>query len=137
MFEDFAAIRTDHILLEHTDQTLEEVRSALVTSNFFRLLGGKITLGRDFVEMDAQSQIPVSETVEPVGATQNSSSAAILSDDYWKRSYGGCPAVLGERLSSGTDSGPKLSGFLRADSNYFFLRKPKLSVYPTHGLQHV
>ena len=38
------------------DQSPEQIRWAVVTPNFFRLMGGPIALGRDFTEADGQPQ---------------------------------------------------------------------------------
>ena len=49
-FEDFGAVLTGKQLLPQEDGSPEQVRWASVTPNFFRLMGGKIVVGRDFSE---------------------------------------------------------------------------------------
>jgi putative ABC transport system permease protein len=56
MFEGFAGLRTAKMLLEHRDGTMEQVRTASITTNFFSVLGGKVLLGRDFNQTDAPAQ---------------------------------------------------------------------------------
>jgi putative ABC transport system permease protein len=41
-FQDFSSVRTGFMLLQQKDGTAEQVRSATITPNFFRLLGGRI-----------------------------------------------------------------------------------------------
>src|SRR6267154_1931560 len=49
-FQDMAGVFTSRNILLKQDGTPEQVRSAVVTTNFFRLVGAKIALGRDFTE---------------------------------------------------------------------------------------
>jgi hypothetical protein len=81
-FEDFAAVRTGRMLLPKTDGTLERVRFASVTPNFFRLMGEKIIIGRDFVDADAQIE------------SQAQPQVAIVTYEYWQRRYGGDRAMF-------------------------------------------
>src|SRR5262245_29631691 len=52
MFEGFATVYTGRMTTPREDGAPEPVRFASVTPNFFRLLGAKIALGRDFSEAD-------------------------------------------------------------------------------------
>ena len=98
-FEDFAAVRTGRGPLPRQDGTSEQVRFANVTTNFFRLMGAKMRLGRDFEESDGQPQPP-----PPPGAAPNAPIAprlpgmVILSYEYWQRRFGGNPGVLGQTV---------------------------------------
>src|SRR5271154_6007639 len=49
-FEDFAAVSTNINFLPKEDGTQERVIAALVTTNFFRLMGARIIAGRDFTD---------------------------------------------------------------------------------------
>ena len=100
MFEDFAAVSTGKILWSMEDGTPEQIRIASVTPNFFRLMGARIALGRNFSDSDGEP--PVAET----GATANTPvqrlpDIVILSYEYWQRRYSGSPAVRGRVTSSG------------------------------------
>src|SRR5918999_3401500 len=55
-FEDIAAFRTGRHVLPGADGTPEQIRLAIVTTNFFRLLGHRVALGRDFQETDGIPQ---------------------------------------------------------------------------------
>ena len=47
-FEDYAGVFTFPQVILHDDGTPEEVKLAIATTNFFRMLGGRIVVGRDF-----------------------------------------------------------------------------------------
>ncbi|HEY9506594.1 MAG TPA: ABC transporter permease [Gemmatimonadales bacterium] len=63
----------------------EVVSGALVTPNYFRVLGAPVPLGRDFRDDEAR------------GATR----VVVLSQGYWQRAYGGRPDVVGSRITLG------------------------------------
>jgi putative ABC transport system permease protein len=64
------------------DQEPEQVKVALVSTNFFSVLGVKPSLGRDFSRQD-----------EPAGQR-----SVILSDGIWRRRYGGDPNIVGKTV---------------------------------------
>ena len=98
-FEEFTAVRTGRGPLLREDGTSEQVRFANVTTNFFRVMGAKIRLGRDFDESDGQPQ-----PTPPPGAVPNAPVAprlpgmVILSHEYWQRRFGGNSGVLGQAI---------------------------------------
>src|ERR1700732_5324547 len=47
-FQDLAGVFTDRDILTREDGTPEQVHFAVVTTNFFRLVGAKMAFGRDF-----------------------------------------------------------------------------------------
>src|SRR6185312_6445599 len=51
-FDDMAAVSTGRAIIPAADGTPEQVRNGLVTTNFFRVMGAAILLGRDFDEED-------------------------------------------------------------------------------------
>ena len=61
----------------------EEIRSAQVTVDFFRVLGVRPAIGRDFVREEVVRYGPV-----------------MLSDRVWERLFGRDPAVIGRRIVS-------------------------------------
>ena len=112
-FEDMAAFRTGRQVLPGLDGMPEQVRFALVTVNFFRLMGASVALGRDFQEADGVPQ-PAPQN-PPAGAPAAQGPpplpvVAILSHEYWQRRYGGDPAVLGQRIPGGPR--PEIVGVL-------------------------
>ena len=109
-FEDMAAFRTVRQVLPGADGTPEQIRLALVTPNFFRLLGHRVVLGRDFQEADGIPQ-PLSSTPQLGAATAPPlPTFAILSHEYWQRRYGGDRTVIGQRLPAGPR--PEIVGVL-------------------------
>src|SRR6476646_644042 len=57
-FEDFAALNTGRLTLPGLNGTPERVRIAGVSTNFFRMMGASIVLGRDFQDSDGTPQPP-------------------------------------------------------------------------------
>ncbi len=108
VFEDMAAVRTVRQVMPGADGAPEQIRLALVTTNFFRLMGAPIAFGRDFVDADGLPQ-PLAAAAAP--DTQAPPPAvAILSHAYWVRRYGGDPKVLGQRIPGGPR--PEIVGVL-------------------------
>jgi putative ABC transport system permease protein len=113
-FEDMAALRTGRQVLPGLDGTPEQVRFAVVTVNFFRMMGASVAFGRDFEDADGVPQ-PAPPTPQPGGAPAAQGPpplpvVAILSYEYWQRRYGGDPAVLGQRIPGGPR--PEIVGVL-------------------------
>jgi putative ABC transport system permease protein len=63
----------------------EVVSGALVTPNYFRVLGAPVPLGRDFRDDEARGAARV----------------VVLSQGYWQRAYGGRPDVVGSQITLG------------------------------------
>src|SRR5579863_3920323 len=57
-FQEVGGVLTDRMILSMDDGTLEQVRSATVTTNFFHVVGARIALGRDFAEADGLLEPP-------------------------------------------------------------------------------
>jgi predicted permease len=102
-FEDLAGVFTVRLVEPREDGTPEQIHVAITTTNFFRLVGAKIALGRDFSDADGLPQ-----PAPPPGGAQAGAPAApplptiaILSYEYFQRRYGGNPAVLGQVTSKG------------------------------------
>ena len=108
-FEDMAAFRTGRQVLPGADGSPEQIRLAVVTTNFFRLLGHRVALGRDFLEADGIPQ-PVTSSPQPGAVNVPLPTFAILSYEYWQRRYGGDRNVIGQRLPAGPR--PEIVGVL-------------------------
>lgn len=129
-FEDMAALRTGRQVLPGLDGTQEQVRFAVVTVNFFRVMGASVALGRDFEEADGVPQ-PAPQNPQTGGAPAAQGPpplpvVAVLSHEYWQRRYGGDPAVLGQRIPSGPR--PEIVGVLAPGFELLF--PPGTSVEP-------
>jgi predicted permease len=126
MFEDFAGVSTNRLLLQLGDGTVEQVCSASITPNFFPLMGGKILLGRDFVDADGQAHDPPAAG-KPI---QNVPDAAILSYEYWQTHFAGNPAALGQRLSNGAGTSPLIVGVLTPGFELLFPPQVNIERHP-------
>jgi len=101
-FQEVGGVLTDRMILSLDDGTLEQVRYAAVTTNFFHLVGARITLGRDFAEADGLLEPPPPPPgVQPGTAAPDLPIVTILSYEYFQRRYGGDPSVLGHPLVTG------------------------------------
>lgn len=120
-FEEFAAVRTGRSILPRPDGTLEQVRFANVTTNFFRLMGARIRFGRDFEEADGQPQ-PQPDPASAVGAPAPPPlpAIAILSYDFFVRRYGGDSSILGRGMLNGGAAGPQVVGVLAPEFQLLF-----------------
>lgn len=116
IFEDVGGVASFRAYATGGDGAVEQVSRALVTTSFFRLMGARIALGRDFTDADGVPQPAEPGVLIPPG------SAAILSHEYWQRRYGGNPSVLGRELpaSEGARSGPRIVGVLSPGFRLYF-----------------
>jgi predicted permease len=100
VFDDLAGVFTFPLTLQREDGTSEQTNAAVVTVNFFHLLGGGVAYGRDFNEDDA-----VPNPAAPAGAQQQGPPQprlpvyAVLSYEYFQRRYGGDRSILGRSMS--------------------------------------
>ena len=101
-FEDYAGVFTFRQVIVHEDGTPEEVKLATTTTNFFRMLGGNIVVGRDFQDADG-----VPQPAAAPGAAQPAQKPffAVLSYEYFRRRYGANASVLGRTIGA-TAGGP-------------------------------
>ena len=81
-FQDVSAYRFSVVNL--TEGEPEQVATAHVSADFFRLFGAPVVAGRTFA---AAEDLP------------NGGRVAILSEGFWKRRFGGDQAVVGRKLS--------------------------------------
>jgi len=107
-FEDMGAVFTQRQVLPRADGSPEQVRAGAVTTNFFRVMGARTVLGRDFVDDDGTPPPPPPTGAQPNGAAQGPPvpTMVILSYEYWQRRFGGDPSVVGTDLPTGP-GGPR------------------------------
>ena len=109
-FEDFATVRTGRETIPRDDATSMQVREALVTPNFFRMMGGRIVLGRDFSESDGTPQpIPPANQAAGTPPPPRLPVSAVLSNEFFQRRFGADPSVLGRTIFP---NGPTIVGVL-------------------------
>jgi predicted permease len=114
IFDDIGGVASFRAFASRADGSSEQISKALVTSNFFRLMGATIAFGRDFTEADAIPQPAQPEVLIPPG------SSAILSYEYWQRRFAGSTAVLGHELPISGALGPRIIGVLSPGFKLFF-----------------
>jgi predicted permease len=106
-FADMAGVFTVRFNQSAADGTPEQIRLGVATTNFFQLVGAKIVAGRDFTDSDGAPQPPPPAAAPgaapptAVPAPPQLPAIAIISYEYFKRRYGGNPAVLGQLNTKG------------------------------------
>jgi putative ABC transport system permease protein len=131
-FEDFAAVNTGRGRALHADGTPEQIRFAGVSINFFRLMGARIAVGRDFQESDGllQRPLPQARSVPGTPALPQGPEFAILSWGYFQRRFGGAKTVMGQALSFPGGPGPIVVGVLSPDFELFFPPEAEVEQLP-------
>ncbi len=112
-FEEIGAVNTGRVTVPRDDGTPELIRVGAATPNFFRMMGARVVLGRDFSEADGQPQPP--QPPAAAGAPQGPPplpQMAILSYEYWQRRFGGDRAILGKGLPGPRQGGTQIVGVL-------------------------
>lgn len=121
-FQDMAGVFTFPNILPMEDGTPEQVHFAVVTTNFFRLMGSRILHGRDFTDEDGIPQPPA-----PAGGVQQGAppppglpTVAILSYEYFQRRYGGDTSVIGHTMVANGQPNPLIVGVLPPHFQLYF-----------------
>jgi putative ABC transport system permease protein len=120
-FQGLAGVFTFRNVLPKEDGTPEQVRSAVVTTNFFPLVGAKIALGRDFTEADGMPQIaPPPPGAQPGTAAPRLPLMVILSYEYFQRRYGLNPSILGQTMLTNGQFSQQVVGVLAPRFQLYF-----------------
>ena len=118
LFEEIAGIQTFRPIIPGVNgEQPEQIAVATVTPNTLRLLGGRITIGRDFVDADGTPLPPPPQQLAPAAGVPPPAQAAapppppppqaaILGRDFWQRRFGGDPAIVNTVIQF-TDPGPR------------------------------
>jgi predicted permease len=130
LFEDVAgvsaAVRTP--IAEKTGEP-EQILFMGTTSNLFRVLGARILIGRDFTEADAVPAPPPPQAQPGQAPPPRVPNAAILSYGFWKRRFGGDPAVVGRVVDVGNGRG-EIVGVLSPDFELLFAPRANMERVP-------
>jgi len=112
----------------------EQVAVAGVTSNFFRLLGARVALGRDFTDADCTPPppLPPPQPGQPAPAPPTPpTTIVIVSHEFWQRRYGSDPHVVGRGINLGAGAGPaQIVGVLSPGFELLFPPKANLERAP-------
>lgn len=122
VFQDMAGVFTFPQVLPMADGTPEQVRVAIVTTNFFSLMGAHIVAGRDFSRADGLPQPPPPKpgTAANAPPPPRLPTIAILSYAYFVRRYGGNPTILGSSIQTGGPVSPVIVGVLAPHFRLYF-----------------
>lgn len=118
-FSDMAGVFTGRQIVPRADGTPEQIRVAVVTTNFFSLTGGKILYGRDFNAEDGAPQAAQPANPAP-GAAPANLQTAILSYEYFQRRFGGNQSVIGQTMQFAGRPGPVIAGVLAPRFHLYF-----------------
>jgi putative ABC transport system permease protein len=132
VFDDLAGVFTFPLTIQREDGSPEQTSAAVVTINFFELLGARVAYGRNFNNDDAIPNPPAA----PPGAQQQGPPQprlpvyAILSFEYFQRRYGGDLSALGRSISIAGPPGPTplVVGVLQPHFHLYF--PPETQVLP-------
>ena len=122
VFQDLAGVFTFPIILPLQDGTPEQVRAAVVTTNFFDLMGARIAQGRDFTKQDGLPQPPRPQpgAAQPATPAPRLPTIAILSYEYFQSRYGGDAAVIGRTITTQGQLNPVIVGVLAPHFRLYF-----------------
>ena len=134
-FEDFAAVSTFRFTMPGLDGTPERVRVALVSTNFFKMMGGSIIAGRDFEESDGTPPPPppAPGANAPANPPPGPPDTVILSNEYFQQRFGGDRSVIGKTLPVNAAFGPPpiIVGVLTPGFELLFPPKANLEQFPS------
>lgn len=97
-FEDIAGVFTGLAIVPQDNGATEQIRWAVVTTNFFHVTGARVVLGRDFTNDDGIPQPPAPPAGVQAPPAAPVPASAILSYEYFQRRYGGNAGVLGQTM---------------------------------------
>ena len=130
-FEDMAAVNTGRAIIPGADGSPEQVHNGLVTTNFFRVMGATILLGRDF---DADDGMPPPAPAQVAGTQAQPTpvpTMTILSYEYWQRRFGGDSSIVGKDLPGNGPRPPqRVVGVLAPGFQLLFRPTDNMEVAP-------
>ena len=134
-FEDFAAVQTFRLTLPGLDGTPERVRGAVVSTNFFQMMGGSIIAGRDFQESDGTPQAggDGDGNAPAANAPPPPPTMVILSNEYFQQRFGGDRSMIGKTLPVAAAFGPPpiIVGVLAPGFELLFPPKANIEQFPS------
>jgi putative ABC transport system permease protein len=119
VFSDMAGAFTFRNVIVREDGTPEQIRTGVVTTNFFQLMGARILYGRDFTADDGTPAPTPPAGAAPDPATQPPQ-MAILSYKYFMRRFGGNRNVIGHSLQTQGPGGPMIVGVAEPGFRLYF-----------------
>ena len=120
VFSDMAGVFTGRLIAPRADGTPEQLRWAIVTTNFFSLTGARILYGRDFNADDGVPSPQPPQGAAPGTGPPQLPQIAILSYEYFMRRFGGNQAVIGQTMQFSGRPGPVIAGVLAPGFHLYF-----------------
>ncbi|MGB6688601.1 MAG: ABC transporter permease, partial [Terracidiphilus sp.] len=120
VFSDMAGVFTGRLIAPRADGTPEQLRWAIVTTNFFGLTGARILYGRDFNTDDGVPSPQPPPDAAPGTGPPRLPQVAILSYEYFVRRFGGDQAVIGRTMQFSGRPGPVIAGVLAPGFRLYF-----------------
>jgi predicted permease len=122
VFQGMAGVFTFNLILPLNDGTPEQVKTAVVTTNFFNLMGARIARGRDFNSEDGLPQpAPPKPGTTPAGTPRpRLPTMAILSYGYFQSRFGGNPSIIGHSIRTQGGLSPVIVGVLAPHFRLYF-----------------
>ncbi|MGB6625613.1 MAG: ABC transporter permease [Candidatus Acidiferrales bacterium] len=133
VFQGMAGVFTFPFILPQDDGTPEQVRLAIVTTNFFDLMGAKIAYGRDFAKEDGLPQPPPPQpgTAQTGTPPPRLPTMAIFSYEYFERRFGGNPAIIGRSIHTQAQGfSPVVVGVLAPGFQLYFPPESNVDAAP-------
>ncbi len=132
VFSDMAGVFAFKQVVERTDGSPEQMTMAVVTTNFFRVMGARVLYGRDFDRADGipQPQPPAAQSGQTRAGAPQLPQMAILSYEYFMRRYGGNPAVLGHTLGNADGPNAVIVGVLAPRFRLYFPPEDQIETAP-------
>jgi len=129
-FESLGGVLTFRQPLVGDDNVAEQVKSGIVTANFFKVLGARIVAGRDFIEADGTAPAaPPAGVIPPAGAAPPPPPpllSAVISYDFWQRRFGGDQRAIGRTVTLGGGARAQIVGVLGPEVELLF--PPRMNV---------
>src|SRR5579862_6381797 len=120
VFQELGGVFTGRATVPREDDTPEQIHWAIVTPNFFHLMGGSIAVGRDFNDADGLPQPAPPAGAIPAQAPPRLPRMAILSYAYWQHRFGGRPDIIGRPMPGTGQGATQIVGVLKPGFELFF-----------------
>jgi putative ABC transport system permease protein len=130
VFEDTAAVNTFNATVPREDGTAEQIHRANVSTNFFRTLGMKIALGRDFSHADGTPQPTPPPGANGANAAPSLPNMVILSHEFWQRRFAGDVNVIGRGMPGARQGATQIVGVLSPGFELLFPAKANVERLP-------
>jgi putative ABC transport system permease protein len=122
LFEGIGGVQTFRNILRAEGIEPEQVIGASVTTNFFKVLGARMALGRDFETADAA--LPPPPPAPQPGAQQAPPPQlpviAVITHRLWERRYGSDPSIVDRTIPWGNNGRAQIVGVLEPGVELLF-----------------